>query len=336
MKNLFDYATKELSQDAFLRWLFENYNCENENIKRVCRTFFAEFTNDEFTKERKLNFEEISELRTQAQWKYIDVSIWFTCAGKKYLIVIEDKTISEEHNQLETYNTKIAEYLNKSNFDIEHVFKVFYKTSKISNEEKERIKRAQWKEIFDITRIYNMLKDEEKTGSEVLDYYIEYIKSLNKLFVDYKEVPINEWRKNFSIFTNYCDDIIKSYPNDHYRSRVYQGKYAETFIQKNLPNNITVELGIFFRDWGYSAWIKVWNTNLSWKEPCIQKENIIKVCSFYSRLDWENKTHKNRIKIIKKEFTDDLIYDEFNVWIENCLKDYFEFMKKIENNVEAR
>ena len=25
MKNLFDYATKELSQDAFLRWLFENY-----------------------------------------------------------------------------------------------------------------------------------------------------------------------------------------------------------------------------------------------------------------------------------------------------------------------
>ena len=28
MKNLFDYATKELSQDAFLRWLFENYDCE--------------------------------------------------------------------------------------------------------------------------------------------------------------------------------------------------------------------------------------------------------------------------------------------------------------------
>ena len=24
--NLFDYATKELSQDAFLRWFFENYD----------------------------------------------------------------------------------------------------------------------------------------------------------------------------------------------------------------------------------------------------------------------------------------------------------------------
>ena len=26
MKNLFDFATRELSQDAFLRWLLENYN----------------------------------------------------------------------------------------------------------------------------------------------------------------------------------------------------------------------------------------------------------------------------------------------------------------------
>ena len=26
MENLFDYATKELSQDAFLRWLFESWN----------------------------------------------------------------------------------------------------------------------------------------------------------------------------------------------------------------------------------------------------------------------------------------------------------------------
>ena len=44
MKNLFDYATKELSQDAFLRWLFENYNCENESVKNACRKLFDSFT----------------------------------------------------------------------------------------------------------------------------------------------------------------------------------------------------------------------------------------------------------------------------------------------------
>ena len=35
MKNLFDYATKELSQDAFLRWLFENHDCENEEVVEI-------------------------------------------------------------------------------------------------------------------------------------------------------------------------------------------------------------------------------------------------------------------------------------------------------------
>lgn len=44
MKNLFDFATKELSQDAFLRWLFENYNCENEDVKKVCEKILSEFT----------------------------------------------------------------------------------------------------------------------------------------------------------------------------------------------------------------------------------------------------------------------------------------------------
>ena len=48
MKNLFDYATKELSQDAFLRWLFENYNCENESAKNAFRKLFDSFTKNKF------------------------------------------------------------------------------------------------------------------------------------------------------------------------------------------------------------------------------------------------------------------------------------------------
>ena len=44
MKNLFDFANKELSQDAFLRWLFENYNCENEKVRKTCERVFNKFT----------------------------------------------------------------------------------------------------------------------------------------------------------------------------------------------------------------------------------------------------------------------------------------------------
>ena len=71
MKNLFDYATKELSQDAFLRWLFENYDCENKKVRNVCEKLFNAFTNNE------LNFSKIDKnsLRTVAQWNKIDISI---------------------------------------------------------------------------------------------------------------------------------------------------------------------------------------------------------------------------------------------------------------------
>ena len=329
MKNLFDYATKELSQDAFLRWLFENYDCENEKVRQVCRKLFNKFTSDE------LNFSKIDKnsLRTAAQWNKIDVSIWFKCDGKEYLIVIEDKTTSEEHLQLKNYNEAIKqhnEWLIKNNHNpIEKVYKVFYKTAKISNEEEKRIKEAEWENILDIKEIYNIFKDVEKTGSEVLDYYIEHVKSLNKLFTNYEETPINEWRKNFSIFTNYCDDIIKDYPNDYYRSQVYQGKYAETYIQKNLPNNITVELGIFFRDWGYSAWIKVWHSNLGWKTPFQHIEEVERISIDNPKLEWENKKIKNRIKIIKKDFNENLTFKEFDTWIKNCIEDYLELSKKI-------
>ena len=63
MKNLFDYATKELSQDAFLRWLFESYD-DKELGKTVRKllTAFCELSDDEI----------VTELHTTAQWNKID------------------------------------------------------------------------------------------------------------------------------------------------------------------------------------------------------------------------------------------------------------------------
>ena len=105
MKNIFDFATKELSQDAFLRWLFENYNCGDSQVRAACRRLFDSFTNN------KLDFEKIENLKTVAQWKSIDVAIWFDIGDKNYLIVIEDKTFtSDQNNQLQRYRDAISEH----------------------------------------------------------------------------------------------------------------------------------------------------------------------------------------------------------------------------------
>ena len=44
-----------------------------------------------------------------------------------------------------------------------------------------------------------------KKPLEDLDYYIDHIKSINKLFNNFMDISINEWCKNFLIFTNYSN-----------------------------------------------------------------------------------------------------------------------------------
>lgn len=179
MKNLFDFATKELSQDAFLRWLFENYNCENESVRNAFKKLFEAFTGIDPNKS------EITELETVAQWKNIDASIWVKIDGEEHLIVIEDKTTSGLHgNQLEKYDNKIKvhnEYWIKQQEkgnkkterfvkDKKNIHRVFYKTSK-TNE-------TGWGRSFQIEQIYELFKDVRNTGSEILDSYAEHIREI--------------------------------------------------------------------------------------------------------------------------------------------------------------
>lgn len=201
MKNLFDYATKELSQDAFLRWLFENYDCENESVKNAFRKLFDSFT------ENKFENKTITDLTTVTQWKNIDVSIWFKVDDKEYLIVIEDKTGSGIHdNQLARCEKEIIGHNdfwrneeNRKKYDkydvvryIEKsgtVFKVFYKTNIIDEWEAKHTKDLGWK-TYDIYSIYNLFKDIE-TDNEVLGYYIDYIKKIHS--AARREQPPSEW-----------------------------------------------------------------------------------------------------------------------------------------------
>ena len=168
MKNLFLYATKELSQDAFLRWILENYDCENEEVRAAGRALFDSFTNNEF------EGRNIKRLSTVAQWKKIDVSVWFEIEedDKLYVIAIEDKTTSEEHNQLEAYNKALNE---KS----ANCYKIFYKPSKIEEIEIDRVKKSGWR-IYDIEKINGLFEDFTDSSSEILRYYSQHISNLAK------------------------------------------------------------------------------------------------------------------------------------------------------------
>ncbi len=333
MKNLFDFATKELSQDAFLRWIFENYDCENKTVRKACEKLFKRFTNN------TLDFSNIESLSTTGQWNKIDVSVWFKCAGKEYLIVVEDKTLSEEHNQLDGYNRKIekhAQWLRDRQKNLlEEVFKVFYKTAKISKQEKERVEKAGWTNILDISDIYRLFSSYQNTGSEVLDYYVEHIQKLYNVYNDYRFIPFQEWRGKYVIFQQYSNEELKelaeSYEVKYNRSEIYQGKYTQTFIQKYLPNNITLELGLFFKKDGFTAWIKGWDTNVEqgWNVLSKRRDLIWKSLPSDTLLKWEKKRYKNRVSIVHKELEEFLNFSQFDEWIKKCFADYVQAIKNV-------
>ena len=244
MKNLFDYATKELSQDAFLRWLFENYNCENESVKTACRKLFDSFT------ENKFKEKTITDLTTVAQWKNIDISIWFKIDGIEQLIVIEDKTGSGIHDdQLARYEKEIIGHNdfwrneeNHKKYDVEryiekggNVFKIFYKTNIIDEWESKHTKDLGWK-TYDIYSIYDIFKN-INADNEVLGYYIDYIKKIYS--AARREQSPSEWGliSWHSFFNDYHTLVCISEEKEIncYQKEYYYIKFFVKGHEKDLP-----------------------------------------------------------------------------------------------------
>ena len=327
MKNLFDYATKELSQDAFLRWLFENYDCENEKVRRACQKLFNNFTSDE------LDFSKIENLTTMAQWKNIDVSIWFTILDEDYLIVIEDKTTTEEHKQLQNYNEKIQEHLDwliKNNQrPIKKVYKVFYKTAEIG-EEKKRIEEAQWLNILDIQKIYDLFKDVSNTGSEILDDYAEHIRDISATYYNFELVDFKtKWLYNNTIFQVYSQKKLKA---DNVGC--YNGIYVYAGIQKKFQD-FTMELLFEFRHWEIVAKIIYWRNRDS--------IDLSKLRNYMRAIDLsdcqpfpigESYGNKRITRIIKKPEDIDFFntYEQFDHWVCSCKAAFDKITSKVEKN----
>lgn len=236
MENLFNYATKELSQDAFLMWLMANYNCEEDNqLKYASRKFICklfEINNVD------INENDILNAKVYPQENKIDIYAIIDVQNKgKYGVFIEDKTSSFEHNQLVKYNKNIE---NIKNFDkLDHVLKIFYKSHLIDNEERKRINDAEWKEfVFD--NIYNFFIEYKDVNNIILSQYSKYIE---KLYLDSnnKEKPndnnINAWESYFrNIIKLNIDDISDSWIAEERRYHyVYMGIRYKGHCNEEIP-----------------------------------------------------------------------------------------------------
>ena len=239
MENLFDYATKELSQDAFIQWFINNYDDEEYGIKDISSSF-VNFLMD------KNNTAPISrnvKIVTKAQESHIDIviEVYYDGEEKKHdVIVIEDKTFSSEHKQLVKYNDVISKWN-----DVENIYKVFYKIGSITPYDEKGVEAAnkdqkiKWR-IYNINTIWEFFNDKGNTKSQLLNDYVNYIKRIKEsLAGEYEDNDVANWK--YYQWEGYVKKHLLKYDNPDREClwlSSYQGKYVTICYQRCLPNSL--------------------------------------------------------------------------------------------------
>lgn len=176
--NLFDFATSELSNDAIICWLVSWINYNDNEFKRLSEDIIRLFTNDD-----SLQVHSINVIR---QYKNIDIILE---VNDRYVIVIEDKTFTSEHNN------QCKKYKDIMNSEEKYKdYTKYYVYLKIGNESfDDRIVNIgyQW---VSRSELLATLKLHEHINSDLLHNYIDYLQKLENNFLSYKEdININNW-----------------------------------------------------------------------------------------------------------------------------------------------
>lgn len=234
-KNLFDFATKELSQDAFLRWLLENFN--DPVVGVASKKLLSEMI--KLLPDQPLDINKITRIETKAQLKYMDV-VAYAYNGNTIIatFVIEDKINSCEHYQLEKYDKKINQWN-----DRKYKYRIFYKTQFIGDEERERIYKCNNWKIMDILAISSIFDEFSNSDNLVLKYYSLHVKQVLSDLVNLPNTDkVKKW--NFNKATSYFKNkVLKNEVLGKYKNYIgsetgtYQGRYVSLRVYYKLDND---------------------------------------------------------------------------------------------------
>jgi hypothetical protein len=253
--NIFDYATSELSQDAFIIWCLYWANGQTSNLHGMSVEL--------------LNLMGVRDLPPECKLKIVrqefNIDILVNLIGMNRMIIIEDKTFtSERKNQIQDYKNKIiAESKNPDNeFKIDEnveITTVYFKTGYFFDSDK-KVQADFHINSHDFLRILSKYKNE----NILLDYYYDY---LHRIVQDhqskerYDDVDVNQshsiWNVAISHIAQYrfLRDI---FPEDLWdgKTNLYEvelgkhrngSEYAMLNIYKGKIETIGVNYSVFWR-----------------------------------------------------------------------------------------
>ncbi len=192
--NLFSFATKELSQDAFICWLLSWAKPENKKNDAHLHACGTALIQKFFEKHDKPFPTEIRTVEVKKQDENIDV---LCIVNGEYPIIIEDKTNSKDHSdQLARYFSTIEKRVNKetnSKFNPENIIRIYFKTYDQSCYENIELNQYKVFSRSDILAILDM-GDELGIVSDIFQDYRERLNSLENGVQSYLTTEPSKWK----------------------------------------------------------------------------------------------------------------------------------------------
>ena len=281
--NIFDFATSELSQDAFICWCLNWLNYEDSELRALAVDLLKEFGEEDVS--------DNQEIIIKRQFKKIDILV--VLKGLNRVYIIEDKVNSSERKkQLEEYETKINE-LNENekkdlgidkNLEVE-VKTVYFKTGFHFSPDKN----VKANKII-AGKMFKEILEKYRNKNEILDSYYEYlVRKLNDYknmenYLEYELIPNERW--------NIC------------RFRIAQYCFLkEMFLEERVVSSSNSKNSSIYSEYnllGKDKNIQIAGTNqefcIFWRIEELRKEPCLRLI-FYHEYDKKNEELKN----IRKE-----------------------------------
>ena len=204
--NIFNFATSELSQDAFICWLCnwvnfdDNSLSEDEKKLKALATEFIEKMIGEKLEDRKVSIKR--------QYQKIDVLLeiqnkteFITNENEKnpvvdIYVIIEDKVGTGLHsNQIEIYTKLISEKNKNINKGKALIKTVYYKIYDEDN--MERLKENGVNVILGRENILELLKEyKDKINNSIFENYHNYLSNIETDVNSYEKKNLEDWNSN--------------------------------------------------------------------------------------------------------------------------------------------
>ena len=166
--NIFMFAKKELSQDAFIAWLVSwaspELNEEDQPLNETAQQFVRLLLgfNEQF---------EILKIKVRLQWKNIDICVE---VNDECFVLVEDKTNTGEHSdQLVRYRKTADDFFGRKDYSVHCVY------LKTGNEPANKLELIQSKGFRIISRQCLLrLLGQSKSNHPILQDYLAHIRNL--------------------------------------------------------------------------------------------------------------------------------------------------------------